>query len=692
MKQHDKDGNSQAANRSVAPKQWGFILALYLLGIFMGALDTGIVTPARTVIQNSLGVNETTGIWMITIYTLAYAAAIPVMGKLADRFGRKPLYIVAIALFGIGSFGCGIAQDMGSFPMLLVARVVQAIGGGGIVPIATAAVGVFVPREKQGMALGLVGGVYGIANVFGASAGSLILGIVGNANWQWIFYVNVPIAIFVVAAGVWALPHEEPAAAKPIDYLGITLMVLITTSLLWAIQHFDFFAIAQSFQDRNVIDALLTVLVMTPIFVWWESKAKDPVIDFHYFAKRTVAFTLLLAALSGVVLMAIVFVPQFAENSMRLPTGSGGYPVIILGLASGVGAPMSGRLTDKYGPRAVIGIGVVISLVAAAVLLLWAVPQPGYAPTIVALILQGLGLGFLVGAPLNYLMMHLLPQTQVTTGLANLSLVRSFGTTIAPAILVGLLANSLGGMQNTLMDQMPKQVQIAALPHAQELQDRLTAMKADPQLASQLENFQLPDLTKTTFPVNLGGSGSNDAGAKLPAALTDSLRTADVTNIVARSVQVANYEFDQQMPKQVESVQSGIARGLTGLESGKKQMDGAIAGMQARGLPPMAYAKLATSRDQMAETITWMQELNAAVPGAFEQGRENYMKEIRAHGAQLERTFQLELNKGFSNIFWFYGAAALAMLLLLLGVPRRKDLVTGAETAVVGDGRGGFVI
>ena len=84
------------------------LLAVYLLGIFMGAIDTGIITPARTIVQNDLGVDESTGIWMITIYTLAYAAAIPVMGKLADRYGRKPIYLLSITLFGleIGRASC----------------------------------------------------------------------------------------------------------------------------------------------------------------------------------------------------------------------------------------------------------------------------------------------------------------------------------------------------------------------------------------------------------------------------------------------------------------------------------------------------------------------------------------------------------------------------------------------------------
>ena len=123
------------AGTGVRARRWALVLTLYLLGIFMGAIDTGIVTPARTIIQHDLGVSDTLGIWLITIYTLAYAASIPVMGKMADRIGRKPVYLISIALFGLGSLACGLSQDTGSFAMLIGARAIQAIGGGGILPI-----------------------------------------------------------------------------------------------------------------------------------------------------------------------------------------------------------------------------------------------------------------------------------------------------------------------------------------------------------------------------------------------------------------------------------------------------------------------------------------------------------------------------------------------------------------------------
>ncbi|MCQ2486198.1 MAG: MFS transporter, partial [Clostridia bacterium] len=138
-------------------KNFVLIMIIYLLGLFIGAIDTGIITPARPIIQNQLGVDANLGIWMITIYTLTYAAIIPISGKLADKKGRKPIYLLSIALFGTGSLICAFSAIADSFLILMLGRVVQASGAGGIMPVATAEFGTSFPEEKRGMALGLVG-------------------------------------------------------------------------------------------------------------------------------------------------------------------------------------------------------------------------------------------------------------------------------------------------------------------------------------------------------------------------------------------------------------------------------------------------------------------------------------------------------------------------------------------------------
>jgi len=261
------------------------IMIVYLAGIFMGALDTGIVTPGRVVIQNNLGVNDQTGIWMITIYTLAYAASIPIMGKLADKYGRKYIYLTSIFLFGLGSLFCGLSQQFGSFNLLLFARAIQAIGGGGIVPVATAEFGTSFPKEKRGMALGLVGGVYGIANIFGASAGSAILDIFGKNNWQYIFYINIPITIFILIVGFVILPNTKINASelKKTDIFGIAVLTAMILSLLYGLRNIDFFDFGKTIVSTNVYPFLILFAVLVPVFIYAEKRAEDPVMNLSFF-------------------------------------------------------------------------------------------------------------------------------------------------------------------------------------------------------------------------------------------------------------------------------------------------------------------------------------------------------------------------------------------------------------------------
>lgn len=559
------------ATSDAAPRirRLGVLIAVYLLGIFMGAIDTGIVTPARTIIQNDLGVDESTGVWLLTIYTLAYAASIPVMGKLADRYGRKPIYLVSISLFGIGSLLCGLSSDVGSFGFLIMARAIQAVGGGGIVPIATAEFGTSVPVEKRGMALGLVGGVYGVANIFGASAGSLILDIFGAENWQFIFYVNVPIAIVIIGLGIAFLPNHKVEQVSKIDLFGITVLVAMILSLLYGLRNLDFFDLAASITSVEVYPFLLAFLVLTPVLIIAERRAADPVLNLSYFTRPAIATTLGLAFFSGAILMGVVFVPQFAENALRVPAGDGGYFVIVLGLASGIGAPLSGTLTDRFGPRIVLGFGVVVSAIAAAVGVLWAIPAPSWTSVLTTLALMGLGLGFTIGSPLNYMMLDQVPAKESTSALATLSLVRAIGTTLAPALLVGFLAHAGTQLPDVLTAQLPTQIKAPALPYAAELEAKFAAMKSDENLKDKLADVTFPELSsKTTIDIDT----TSGNGESLPDDLLDLLKTADVTNIVERTKQVASYQFARQTPSVIADITDGVDTGLASLADAKTEV------------------------------------------------------------------------------------------------------------------------
>jgi EmrB/QacA subfamily drug resistance transporter len=631
------------------PQRLGALLAVYLLGIFMGAIDTGIITPARTIVQNDLGVSEATGIWMITIYTLAYAAAIPVMGKLADRYGRKPIYLTSIALFGIGSLACGLSQSFGSFEMLIIARAVQAIGGGGIIPIATAEFGTSVPEEKRGLALGMVGGVYGIANIFGSSAGSLILDIFGSHNWQYIFYVNVPISLAIIIAGVVILPNHKAESVTKIDLLGITLVVAMTMSLLYGLRNVDYFDLGNSLTSVEVYPFLIGFAVLVPLLILAERRAADPVLNLSYFTRRPILITLILSFISGVILMGVVFVPQFAENSLRIPTGDGGYFVIVLGLFSGIGAPLSGQLTDRFGPRVVIGTGLGISALAAAVGAWWAIPNPSWFSVLTTLALMGLGLGFVVGSPINYMMLSQTPDSESNSALATLSLIRSIGTTIAPAFLVGFLAHAGTQLPEALTAQLPSTVSAPALPYADELQAKFTRLKSDPTIGPKLKDVAFPDLNgKTTIEINTAGS----SGAGLPQDLLDLLKTSDVTNIVERSKIVAERQFTEQTPPVIADITDGVNAGLSSLATAEqdlaqahdkltKAVNGVTSGIN--GMTTAAQG-MRTGISQMGKAITGMNSglagMAKAITGA-QAGLTALDKQIAGVDADIDSTTRL---------------------------------------------------
>jgi len=438
----------------------GIIMAVYLFGIFMGAIDTGIVTPARTVIQNHLMVDDKTGIWMITIYTLAYAASIPIMGKMADKYGRKYIYLMSIFLFGLGSLICGLSQDIGNFSVLLTGRVIQALGGGGIVPIATAEFGTTFPPEKRGMALGLIGGVYGVANIFGASAGSAIMDIFGKDNWQFIFYINLPITVFILVAGFIFLSNNRIQDVKKTDIFGILLLTVMILSLMYGLMNIDFFDFLTTIGDLNVYPFILIFIVLLPIFVLVEKKAEDPVINLGYFTNGRIVVTLIISFIVGIVMMGMIFVPQFSENSLKIASGSGGYFVIILGLFAGVGAPLSGRMIDKFGAKAVLATGFFISILGSLYLILVTANYPNTINVIVSLVLIGLGMGFTIGAPLNYMMLENTKKEESNSALATLSLIRSVGTVIGPAIMVGFLAHAGANVQTNVMNVFPKEIEV----------------------------------------------------------------------------------------------------------------------------------------------------------------------------------------------------------------------------------------
>lgn len=647
---------------STQKKTYILVAVVYLLGLFIGALDTGIVTPARTVIQADLGVDDQSGVWLITIYTLAYAAAIPVMGKLADKYGRKYIYLTSIFLFGLGSLLCGLAQDFSNFSMLLVARAIQAVGGGGIMPVATAEFGTAFPPEKRGMALGLVGGVYGIANVFGASAGSLILDIFGQSNWQFIFYVNLPICAFIIIAGLAALSNSKEKDVRPIDIWGTVTLVLMILSLLYGLRNLDLFDIASSIQSTDVYPFLIVFVILLPIFIFFEKRAADPVLNLSYFKNPSIVATLLLSIITGVIMMGMIFIPQFAENALYLPSGSGGYFVIILGLFAGVGSPMSGKLIDNLGVKVVLGFGLAVSVIGSLFLGFIAVPSPSILTVTISLILIGLGLGFTMGTPLNYMMLEKTDPKESNSALATLSLVRSIGTAIAPAIMVAFIAQAGTTAQAAIEDSLPKTVTMPVSIEAQAVSDDLEALSGSGDMYDEM--MEGVDLSMLTEPQVIDLDEMESEGdLELPEDVVTLMQGSDVTTIADNTKTMVAAMFDLASPDAIASAQEGVQEGIDGTTEAMGQLGDALNAMPAAS---PAHATMQSAYDQLEDLDDDMRALYDSIPQSFQTAKEDYLQIIDENAEQIQNLFHAELNEGFKEMFVLVAACAFVGLVILM--------------------------
>ena len=441
-----------ARNKSTDSKL-GLILATYLVGLLIGGLYVGMVSPARTVVQADFGIDDTVGIWMINIYTLFYAALIPIIGKLADRSGRKRVFTICVGIFCIGAVICGLSKTFGGFGLLLVGRVLQAAGAGGMLPVANAEIGASFPEDKRGMALGLAAAVAGVSNVLGAVAGSAVVGAFGIENWPALFYLCVPFCIAIIVVAVTLLPDSEVDESHGrMDIAGSILFALFVLLLLLGLKNIDFASFSASATQPSVLAPLLAAIAAVAAFRTVEQRAEDPVFHLEYFHSRPIVVTMIVSFFIGCFVISLVLVPELAEYAMGDPIGSGGYYVLAIGLTSFITTPIGGKLIDKLGPKPVLITGLAISTAGLAYLALIAVTAPSFATFVIGLAIVGAGMGMSMGAPTNYMILENTDKAESSSAIATITLIRQIGTSIAPAIYVGLITSTpgLAGYQHML--------------------------------------------------------------------------------------------------------------------------------------------------------------------------------------------------------------------------------------------------
>ena len=427
----------------------GILLATYLVGLLIGGLYVGMVSPARTVIQAGFGIDDTVGIWMINIYTLFYAALIPVIGKVADRRGRKRVFTVCMGVFCVGAIICGLSQTVGGFPLLLVGRVAQAVGAGGVIPVANAEIGTSFPPEKRGMALGIAAAVMGVSNVLGSAVGSAVIGAFGVDRWPAMFYLCIPFCLAVIVAAVTLLPDSETDSARgKMDVAGSALFTLFVLLLLLGVK-----AAGEDVSPLAVLAPILGAVVCVVAFRFVEARAEDPVFHLEYFHSRPIVITMIVSFFIGCFVISLVLVPELAEYAMGDPLGSGGYYILAIGMTSFITTPIGGKIIDRTGPKPVLIAGLAISIVGLLFLAFVALAAPSVATFVAGLAVVGAGMGMAMGAPTNYMILENTSKQDSTSAIATITLVRQIGTTVAPAIFVHFIVSmpGLAGYQAMLL-------------------------------------------------------------------------------------------------------------------------------------------------------------------------------------------------------------------------------------------------
>lgn len=410
------------------------VLWILFFGVLMAALDIAIVGPALPAIQQSFGVDERALPWVFNIYVLMNLIGTPLMAKLSDRYGRRLIYVIDIALFALGSLTVMLAP---AFSFVLVGRAIQGLGAGGIFPVASAVIGDTFPPEKRGSALGLIGAVFGLAFIVGPVIGGLLLML----SWHWIFAINLPIALALGIAAWGTLPAQRRHIEVPFDWVGMAILAVALASLAFGLNQVDTNDLVGSMVSTAVWPFLLVTVVLLPIFWRVEARAQDPVMRTSLLATRQLRLASAIAFGAGLGEVAVVFLPSLAVAAFGVTESSASFMLLPLVFALFIGSPTAGRLLDRLGSRAVIIGGTALLAVG---LLLLSLLGANLAAYYTATVLVGLGLSALLGAPIRYIMLNEVGADDRASAQAVATIFTSVGQLVGAA-MVGAVAASAGG-------------------------------------------------------------------------------------------------------------------------------------------------------------------------------------------------------------------------------------------------------
>ena len=412
------------------------VLAVLFIGVLMGALDIAIVGPALQSIRTSFGAGERDVSWIFSLYVLFNLVGTPLMAKLSDRYGRRVVYVSAVAVFAVGSLLVAAAPDLRTF---LAGRSIQGFGAGGIFPVATAVIGDIFPPERRGRALGLIGAVFGIAFMLGPLFGGLLLPL----GWHWLFLINLPVAALVIALALRRLPGVRRSERLPFDWAGMAALAGHLVLLAHGINQIDTAHFAESILSAAVWPSLAAAFLLGLAYIAIERRASDPILRLRLYTSRQTIIAGVLATGAGVGQLGVVYLPSMAVAAFGVSPAAASFLQLPLVIAVSVGSPFAGRMLDRYGSRIVVVSGALLFL---GGMLMHGTTVSGLPSFMLASVLAGLGLTALVGAPVRYIMLNEAPPAERAAAQGLITLNTSIGQLVSSALLGAFVASRGGGV------------------------------------------------------------------------------------------------------------------------------------------------------------------------------------------------------------------------------------------------------
>ena len=408
------------------------LLGVLFLGTLLAALDIAVVGPALPALRQAFGLDEQAVAWTFTAFVLANLAGLPVMAALADRVGRRRVYLADVAVFAVGTLVVALAP---SFGVLLAGRVVQGLGASGIFPVASAVIGDAYPPETRGRAVGLLGAVFGVAFLVGPALGGVVLAF---ASWRWLFALSLPLAAVVFALSARTVPESRAETPRPFDAAGVAVLTGLLVALVVGLSDLDASALAASLGRPSVWGPLALAAGLAAALVVVERRAPAPLIRPGLIARRPVQVACALAVGAGLIEATFVLLSAYAVAAFGVDRSTASYLLLPLVLGVALGSPLAGRLLDRVGPRPVVTVAALLAAVGMGVV----AAGPGLAVHVAGTVVLGLGLSGILGSSLSYILLTEAGAEERTVAQGLSTVFISVGQLVGAAVLAALAASA----------------------------------------------------------------------------------------------------------------------------------------------------------------------------------------------------------------------------------------------------------